>query len=209
MILVEFHRHKKTLEVAQLWRRHVQLKIHNSVLLCSYTCKSEIMPIVLYVHSIISGCSPILRVNDNTKWSRSVSGVDNHPSVGVDKVIDLYFLLCSISPVQFTVYPIPRYVPYMWKNIAKSGKYYCICVCVCVCVCVCSGGFIQQGGFSHWCAKRSWKFLGCHAHFWSRKSPNWIPLFGLPRPLLVTQKSELNTSHARSNSRPSQTSGDQ
>ena len=34
---------------------------------------------------------------------------------------------------------------------------------------------IQQGGFSCWCAKRSRKFLGRHAHFPSRKSPNWIP----------------------------------
>ena len=34
---------------------------------------------------------------------------------------------------------------------------------------------IQQGGFSHWCTKRSQKFLDRHAHFRSRKSPNWIP----------------------------------
>ena len=27
---------------------------------------------------------------------------------------------------------------------------------------------IQKGGFSHWRAKRARKFLGCHAHFWSR-----------------------------------------
>ena len=75
---------------------------------------------------IITGCSPILRVNDNTKWDRRVSSVDNHPSVGVDKVIDLYFLLRSISPVQFTVYPIPCYVPYMWKK--KIMKCSCVCV---------------------------------------------------------------------------------
>ena len=99
------------------------------------------------MHSIITGFSPILRVNYNTKWSRSVSSVDNHPSVGVDIVIDLYFLLRSISPVQFTVYPIPRYVPYTSKKkIVKSGACVCVCVCVYlithflhvqVCVCVC------------------------------------------------------------------------
>jgi len=47
---------------------------------------------------------------------------------------------------------------------------------------------IQKGGFSHWRAKHTRKFLGSHAHFRSRKSPNWI---------------------SQSNSRTSQTSGDQ
>ena len=63
---------------------------------------------------------PILRVNNNAERSRSVSSIDNHPPVGVDKIIDFNFLLRSVSPVKFAVYPIPCYVPYTWKKITRK-----------------------------------------------------------------------------------------
>ena len=67
-----------------------------------------------------------------------------------------------------------------------------VCVCVCVCVCAVADLFskggsatgVQSAAENFWAAtptsghakvQTEYLFLGCHAHFWSRKSPNWIP----------------------------------